>query len=183
MFTTIIILFLFQLFWNSSNPCPSACFCLPSDHLTNCEGRNITRIPTNVPKYTKRLVLSNTPIKQIEDGDFKNLLALEVIIMKNTSLVSINSRAFNLLENLTALDFSHNKLRTIEKLSSLRSMKSLSLSNCQIEHVTDESFSDLISLSHLRLDNNKITFLKPDENREILPYLPCHPKKNKFRKS
>ncbi len=81
------------------------------------------------------------------------------INLSNNDLTSIGRSAFDYLVHLEDLDLSHNLLKlddhsTVTALSSLPSLKSLSLAGNELRELPKELFTDLTGLTKLSLENN-----------------------------
>ncbi|KAL2103662.1 hypothetical protein ACEWY4_000530 [Coilia grayii] len=147
--------------WNSENPdegdCPLECDC-PGRYpnAMYCHGRNLQHVPF-VPSRMKYVYLHNNQITSIKEGVFDNATDLVWIILHRNLLVSdkIGKNVFSKLKNLQKLYLSSNELSKVpENLPT--SLVDLRLSNNKITKLSDDSFKDMVDLSHLQIQGNDI---------------------------
>ena len=136
------------------------------DNLTDLELSNcdIYMFADNVFEHLinlKVLNLSNNAIFSIEDSLFRTNNQLKTVIFKNNKLNSINKVAFANLKCLEILDFSFNTFEMISEncLDSV-SLKKFYLRCNEIFSIAPNAFNLLPNLTHVVLENNKITYLE-----------------------
>lgn len=136
--------------------------CLQDEDLlpiTDISGLNEISLDT-----VKTLILDNNQIKTITSKDFKNLVSLQNLSVKNNGLKSINLNSS--LAKLNNLDLSNNNLTEVD-LSKLvytdGKYPSCNLSNNQIESVESLIFPTSTTLERLNLNFNRLYKLTAQE--------------------
>lgn len=120
--------------------------------------REIDELPAEIGRLTelKQLILSYNNISTLppEIGNLKNLESLLLLRNKLTSIpVEICG-----LSKLTLLELSHNYITELpEEIGELSELTTLDISYCQIDKLP-LSFTKLISLKDLYLENNRFQF-------------------------
>lgn len=118
--------------------CPEHCKC--SEYLTDidCSGKQLSRVPTDIPTNVTRLNLNNNGINHITVSAFAGLSLLTWLSIQKNSISSIEIGAFIDQQNLIDL-----YLKTNRKLTS--------------EALDKEVFRGLKKLEHLHLGVNSLT--------------------------
>ncbi|XP_078416975.1 type III endosome membrane protein TEMP [Cetorhinus maximus] len=113
-----------------------------SEESAICTGRNLTRVPKDLPTNLTSLDLSYNSV---------DVTDLE------------NSRGLQAFKNLVFLNLSNNHIPTLSPgvFTSLKMLKVLDLSNCNISLLCPKAFKGLLSLKILILNNNRIKALVP----------------------
>ncbi|XP_078074926.1 type III endosome membrane protein TEMP [Mustelus asterias] len=119
------------------NPCE-----IHNEESANCSGRNLTKVPKNLPTNLTNLDLS---YNSVDATDLEN------------------SRRLEALKNLVFLNLSNNHIPTLspETFTNLKMLEVLDLSNCRIDLLHPRAFEGLVSLKILILNNNRIKDLAP----------------------
>ncbi|KAI6653528.1 Leucine-rich repeats and immunoglobulin-like domains protein 2 [Oopsacas minuta] len=134
-----------------------------------CDSVTGTEIPISFPNYNSRFVSQilflNTNITVLKTDNFINFPSLVRIIIRNSQLSVIEDGAFNeVASSLQVVDFTNSKLNMINPrwFLNMTSLEDLILSENCIEFVPANSFTDLIKLQKLKLDNNLIKRIHRD---------------------
>lgn len=136
------------------------------------QGENITKIPPQVYRLPnlKMLVYKNNKISTVS-ASIANLTTLNVINFDKNQI--INFPAVDRLVNLVDLELSNNQLTRLPKgIERLKKLKSLRVSDNNIDDSTTGVLQKLTQLENLDLGNNKLTQLPPGiEKLKNLQYL------------
>lgn len=145
--------------------------------ITGCDGPLILNETTfrSVDKPNINVVsFKNVIINQIQESVFKGFKKLEDVLILNSSIGSIDAKAFNHVkklkfadcgfedspdlfsEKLEELHFGSCKIEEIPKLDDLLSLRFLNLSGNYIKDIGIETFAQLFDLEELHLSNNEI---------------------------
>ncbi|KAF5278636.1 hypothetical protein FQA39_LY00678 [Lamprigera yunnana] len=143
------------------------------NQINNCEaGKQFLSIEvldmghnklSHVPKCLENIDLSSNLITQLHNYQFSSLLKLRVLLLNYNKLKYLPKEVLSntLLE---MLDLSYNFFSVVPSLSLVEvgsSLRRLSISWNNIEHVDSTTFPDIPYLQHLNLNKNKLTIL-PD---------------------
>ena len=157
--------------------CPVACYC--SATTWNCDGANLTALPTGYPKTIMYLNLHNNNIPDIPSSIFRDLPLLRSIDLRNNSLETVRFRAFSDLPSLHTIFLSFNRIATIEvgAFQGLNRLKILRLDHNVIPALFKNTFTGLPLLEEIRLRDNPSlasvepgTFIQLPRLREIQMY-------------
>ncbi|XP_020497473.2 TLR4 interactor with leucine rich repeats [Labrus bergylta] len=119
-----------------------------------------------------KLRLDGNSIEVLQDSVFKSLPSLHYLHLEFNKLQHIHRNAFCQLTNLRFLNLAHNKqsaVRNALTFSQLKALKTLLLSDNEIQYVGNHVFQNLKKLSKLSLSNNRISRL----DSEALKGLSC----------
>ncbi|XP_060613830.2 toll-like receptor 2 [Anolis sagrei] len=153
----------------SRAPVPSDCP-VSSPGWASCRGRNLLRVPPDLPETLEALDLSYNKIRRISAGDFAALTRLKSLDLRYNDLSYIDDTAFasNLL--LEQLDLFNNSLLTIPSnaLKDLKSLKVLSMSNnLYPRSALDGVFSGLANLEELSMGGPAISTVGGEDFRAL----------------
>jgi hypothetical protein len=142
--------------------CPVACYC--SATTWNCDGANLTALPTGYPKTIMYLNLHNNNIADVPSSIFRDLPLLRSIDLRNNSLTTVRFRSFSDLPSLHTVFLSFNRITTIEvgAFQGLNRLKILRLDHNNIPALFKDTFTALPSLEEIRLrDNPMLAMVQP----------------------
>lgn len=108
------------------------------------------------------LALSLNNIKTIPEGCFDKLENLLVLDLSANLLETLPSELFYKLHMLESLDLSVNKLKELPNLTKLSKLQSLILIDNSLMTPSKNSFSSLINLHTLLMNNNNNAIITPD---------------------
>lgn len=129
---------------------------------------NLSEIPEELGKLMKleNLSLKKNNLEKLF-GELTELKCLRSLNIRNNNVKSsgIPNELFN-LEELTTLDLSHNRLKTVpEGLDRAKSLLVLNLSHNKIESIPPSLFIQLTDLLFLDLSHNELETLPPQTRR------------------
>ncbi|XP_048458234.1 type III endosome membrane protein TEMP isoform X2 [Rhincodon typus] len=127
-----------------------------------CTGRNLTRVPKDLPTNLTHLDLSGNSVDATDLGNNRGLWALRdlvVLNLSNNNMPTLPPEIFMNLKKLKVLDLSHCKIDLLhpKAFKGLLSLKILMLNNNRIKNLATQFLSDAQELSTLNLANNKLT--------------------------
>ncbi|CAG06827.1 unnamed protein product [Tetraodon nigroviridis] len=140
--------------------CRSTCVC--ASNIISCSRRNLTHVPTALPKHTAVLDLSFNAITRLRAEWTPVLLGrLRSLLLANNGLTFLSSEAFVHVTGLRHLDLSCNGLRQLDEyiFEPLEHLEVLLLYNNNISQIDRSAFSGLFSLQKLYLSQNQISRL------------------------
>lgn len=135
--------------------CPSDCYC--EGGTVDCSHRELTEIPLDLPKTTKRLLLNDNFITSIPAfGLFNRLPDLQSLDLSRNQISSIEEGAFEGATSILEITLAENEVTDVNKklFLGLINLKTLSLYSNQISCVTPGAFDSLVSLHSLNLISN-----------------------------
>ncbi|XP_067010837.2 dentin sialophosphoprotein [Anabrus simplex] len=166
--------------------CAPACHCYQVDGLraANCSSlHNISDIAHSVEVLRVEEFGDHLSLK---DGLFSPLVNLKRLYLSHLGLHKVYPAAFSGLRQLQVLDLSHNRFavpselaKAVNQLPKLerfllrgnplgkvpfltsKQLAFLDLGSCKISNISDSSLKNLSGLKHLKLDNNRLTVIKP----------------------
>ncbi|XP_064611289.1 toll-like receptor 4 [Liolophura sinensis] len=154
---------------NTSLSLHCLCHQMRESFLVDCSHKNLTSVPSNIPKEATEVNLSENWIKDISPGSFETLVLLEILDLSENRLSRLVSGTFLGLTRLKHLHLNGNSLNmststfdsdVFVPLSNLTYMnlKSPSYSNDQSFMYPDTALSTLKSLETLLINgiNNRI---------------------------
>lgn len=117
---------------------------------------SLTSVPKGLDPYIRELRLAGNKIKQIYSGDFDDYIYLNILVLDNNWLVSLEKDSLGRLQYLIKLWLSGNQLNRIP--SNLPpSLRELYLEmNREITQIDDLSFAGLVNLEQLHLGFNRV---------------------------
>ncbi|KAF7653928.1 hypothetical protein LDENG_00077090 [Lucifuga dentata] len=158
----LILILLSSIFWTRGENCPATCLC-PDPHTVDCNGRGLTRLPSEIPLDVRRLLLADNWILSIP-SDFLVLYSdLVYLDLRNNSLSYIEPGTLSTSSRLVFLDLGSNNLTEIPKgtFGESRSLIKLRLgNNPYLSMVSEDAFLGLTSLRELELERNALSTLK-----------------------
>ncbi|XP_015280254.1 PREDICTED: leucine-rich repeat-containing protein 52-like [Gekko japonicus] len=159
--------------------CPTECTC--DQWRVNCEGKNLSHVPSKIPLTTKELMLQKNNITSLPHIDLNYLSELVYLDCSQNQLkldphfsftgptkliyldLSVNRIAYvshhtlSQLEKLMLLNLSSNPNLTLIEKEAFRGnplLMYLDVSGCGLKHVDDDVFEHLSNLHILGINNN-----------------------------
>ncbi|KAH3792755.1 insulin-like growth factor-binding protein complex acid labile subunit isoform X2 [Dreissena polymorpha] len=152
-------------FVEADDSCPGlpACFCSKDKTSVNCEGKNFTEFPTNVPTSGVKLYFGYNAITRLSTDQLAYLPYLEKLLLNVNKLTAIEAFSFRNLTRLNYLDLRGNKLTFVGKdsFSDLPTLQTLYLTTNLIETIEEGSFNGCKSLESIYLQSNKLKAVPP----------------------
>ena len=157
--------------------CPYTCYC--SATTWNCDGANLTKLPTGYPRTIMYLNLHNNQIDNVPAGVFRDLPFLRTIDLRDNILTTVKFRSFSDLPTLHTIYLSYNKITLIEEgaFQGMDELRILRLDHNLIPALYKNTFMELPRLEEIRLRYNPslccvepLTFNQLPELREIQMY-------------
>ena len=154
--------------------CPYTCYCTAT--TWNCDGANLTKLPTGYPRTIMYLNLHNNQIDNVPAGVFRDLPFLRIIDLRDNDLTTIKFRSFSDLPTLHTIYLSFNKISHIEKgaFQGMDRLRVLRLDHKVIPRLYKDTFMELPRLEEINLRDNPalccvepLTFNRLPELREI----------------
>ncbi|CAH1249313.1 LRRC15 [Branchiostoma lanceolatum] len=139
--------------------CPEKCNCVL--RKVDCVGRELKRVPDDIPLRTRYLYFRLTSIQSLADAVFSNLTSLRGLFLRNNRIPILPGRIFSHLTRLFYLYLTNNHISGLPAglFSQLTSLNELYLSNNDIVDLPYGIFSNLTNLRWLEVDNNSISSL------------------------
>jgi len=138
--------------------CPSQCRC--RGNQVDCSGRQLTRVPKNLPTSVQELLLQRNNLTQISGRDFNYLTELTRLNLEYNHISVVHQRAFEKLSKLESLNLGHNKISCIQDktFQNQKSLQILTLSDNNLTSINVEAFKlRMPMLRRLRLHSNRLT--------------------------
>lgn len=115
----------------------------------------------------EKVVLSNNPLKYIDQKWFENNTLLRELVLSSCGFGQLSSdslTSLKALKNLQIVDLSDNGFGILESgtFTSFQSLVSLSLNNNGIIRLNSYAFGKLPTLSYLNIKDNKIDEIEPN---------------------
>ena len=157
--------------------CPYTCYCTAT--TWNCDGANLTKLPTGYPRTIMYLNLHNNQIDNVPAGVFRDLPFLRIIDLRDNDLTTVKFRSFSDLPTLHTIYLSFNKISHIEKgaFQGMDRLRVLRLDHNVIPRLYKDTFMELPRLEEINLRDNPalccvepLTFNRLPELREIQMY-------------
>ncbi len=138
--------------------CPELCRCSRPTYEVFCSGKDLDRIPAELPEWTRRLDLSGNRIQSVEGRPLGHLLQLRELFLGRNAIHRIENGAFARLRNLRSLQMESNRLAylTRAQLSGLEGLQALRLDANQLTGLPGAVVSALPGLVWLRVDRNPL---------------------------
>ncbi|CAI5455769.1 unnamed protein product [Caenorhabditis angaria] len=154
--TSIFILFIPVI----STSCPQQCSCSPNTVI--CTGKQLTKIPTDIPLDTHRLDLQENRISVIRSGDLDHLRQLKILQLMDNNIHAIEEHAFDRLESLERLRLNRNRIRALpdDIFKHNKNLHRLDLSENFLNVITDEQLRGPKNMRNLQLDKNNLVCLE-----------------------
>jgi hypothetical protein len=178
-------------------PCAETCSCTAEDTdwgsavNVQCGDRNLIGVPITLnDKPVSVLNVSFNVLKAIAEDALLSYESVRYLYLQYCKIFNINEKAFQILENLTVIDLSSNRLTSIspnlfsgnQKLDKLilqsnelrtlqlnttilngpSSLSFLDLQSCYLSNISSKTFSSLRNLTSLDISRNNLNFLDPD---------------------
>ncbi|XP_048757021.2 slit homolog 2 protein-like [Ostrea edulis] len=150
------------LYSQETNACPDQCSCSKSSSCNgtdvNCEGKGLSRVPTNIPTDTCILNLKRNQITILPDGILDTLINLQYINLRWNLITTLPEAIFDRLVNLLALSLRDNRITTLPRgiFDNLVNLTTLYLSNNQITTLQKQGFGRLMKLQTIAVDGNPL---------------------------
>ncbi|XP_063054356.1 trophoblast glycoprotein b isoform X2 [Engraulis encrasicolus] len=172
----VMVVFLSVVGLSSASACPSKCVCQNTSVL--CENMDLTAIPQPLPEDIETLIVTGNNITRLTTDSFpKRLAQLTEVHLTGNHIEEIESGVFYNVPNLSLLDLSDNRIRSVsgEAFAADNTLLSLNLSKSLYSYSYTGELTRLFNnstpkLSKLDLSNNKMVFL-PDSMFTGLPDL------------
>jgi len=162
--------------------CPAKCECYRQNgyFVASCNNRDLTEIPSDLPRNVQKLYLNHNKIEKIDDaalahlqnlkelslrgnklsiitpGMFRGLYRLQKLYLNYNQITSIDATSFEDLMLLDYLDLHGNPLRTLDRkaFEGLQRLRTLDMHNCELETLPEKVFDPLMGLMYMRLEGN-----------------------------
>ncbi|XP_059387579.1 protein slit-like [Carassius carassius] len=146
----------------SSKLCPHQCLCYNASELVDCGSRGFTHVPHSIPHGTWLLDLSGNDLSDLRSGSFTGTWALRVLLLSQSHIQLLRSRALSSLTFLGKLDLACNELRVLppDFSQGLAALKDLKLSHNALQRLESHSLEDLESLERLDLSHNHVQVIE-----------------------
>ncbi|XP_051874865.1 LOW QUALITY PROTEIN: asporin [Pristis pectinata] len=131
--------------------CPLKCVC--QVRVVQCSDAGLTSVPADIPKGTVMLDLQNNKIKEIKEGDLKNLPSLYALYLVNNRITKIHPKAFRSIKHLKLLYLSWNLLPQIPT-NLPTSLLELRIDDNKIKKIQKGSFKGMKFLHVLEISGN-----------------------------
>lgn len=107
------------------------------------------------------IILSENEIKSLDAGVFVECSSLEILDLSKNEIFKIHVNAFGSLSALRELDLSFNKIDKLTRktIKPLKNLKKLSLQSNKLAEINYDTFNDMFHLSELDLSDNPLTRL------------------------
>ncbi|CAH1784817.1 unnamed protein product [Owenia fusiformis] len=147
--------------------CPDQCLCdlKKSPYIgkkllktLDCEGKELTKLPDDIPEDTQVLLLSGNLFTTI-NRDLPQLRKLLMIDLSNNTINKMGQHPiFEKIELLRWLNLGHNAISKLNHggFSGLLNLEVLDISNNNISEIGDHAFGGLNNLHKLSLKNNNL---------------------------
>jgi hypothetical protein len=161
--TPAVIFWLWMLFWPASVAilCPEGCRCDPGGYYVKCVGTSLTTPPLIQQTDVRVLSFIYFKIMFLEKNNFVSLTELEILLVGECGLKTIEVGAFNGLTKLKHLTIIDNEISEIipGTFKDLLNLEFIALWNNTLKHVESAVFSGLINLKYIFLPFNQIHYL------------------------
>ena len=129
----------------------------------DCRSLQLTKIPDDLQRDLRILYLYNNGIATVSNHSFSRYPLLAKLDLASNKLRSIQPLGFYSLQHLRKLYLNHNELMSLsngEVFKWLPKLTHLYLSQCHLEYVPNNLFSNLPELQIVGLDANNISSVK-----------------------
>ena len=152
--------------------CPLPCHCSDDLRIVNCENKDLTSIPLNIPQQVEELHLEGNNLTDFSQTSF-NYTNLKRLYLNGNMLQNISSNILEPLYNLEMLDLSDNYVQSdiFSSIQGLKSLRDLNLGNNQIEDFNTEMIAGLDKLVSLNLQANELTLFNTKNISEEDQYI------------
>ncbi|MEE6523058.1 hypothetical protein FKM82_021779 [Ascaphus truei] len=137
--------------------CRTNCVC--ASDIISCSKRNLSLVPSGLPKYTAVLDLSHNALTRLRaQWTHAPLRRLHTLLLSHNALTFVSADAFSLTPQLRHLDLSCNKLHSLEEnaFSALHQLEVLLLFQNSITHIDRSAFDDMGHLQKLYMSQNQV---------------------------
>lgn len=147
--------------------CPTFCQAREEpDRCCACEASPCWNIAQNVSQVCGTSI-SNLELEYVNNLGEAVLIAPVIadiyrLISTHGSLTKVPRNICSFSNSLVEIDLSYNKLKTIELLKCLQAIDTLHLDNNLIDHVDNQTFTNMSTLRLLTLTNNRLDNLEPN---------------------
>ncbi|KAM4615565.1 amphoterin-induced protein 2-like [Polymixia lowei] len=142
----------------SVEACPASCLC--ASDIISCSGRNLSKLPFDLPGYATRLDLSHNVLSTLRvDWLAETSDRLAALILSRNIISQIEPDSLALAPHLRHLDLSSNRLAVLNASAfrGLEELEVLLLFGNQITQINSGAFDGLRSLQRLYLSGNRLT--------------------------
>ncbi|XP_038073418.1 uncharacterized protein LOC119741652 isoform X3 [Patiria miniata] len=142
--------------------------CTCGETYVDCNGRNLTSVPSGIPQGTTSLKLKHNLLTNIKKDAFKNLTELLYLHLDDNQISYIQGGSFRHLNSLQVLILAKNRLKsldsnTTEGLGVESSKLYISLEDNRLTHLSPYTFSRVDSPDgYINFSNNNISEIAPD---------------------
>ena len=113
-------------------------------------GQDLTQVPNDIPRYTRKLILSNQKMSAIRKNDFSYLTSLKIVDLSNNEISSFHIDALQKNVNLERLYLNKNKLGYPPNLSGAKhSIISLHVKYNRIENVPNMYLTEMGNIKNI----------------------------------
>ncbi|XP_052426019.1 slit homolog 1 protein-like [Carassius gibelio] len=158
----VLVLLVSFLLVRSSKLCPRQCLCYDASELVDCGSRGFTHVPRSIPHGTQLLDLSGNDLWELRSGSFTGTRVLQVLLLSQSHIQLLRSKALSSLTFLEKLDLAYNELRVLppDFSQGLTALKDLQLSHNALQRLESRSLEDLESLQRLDLSHNHVQVIE-----------------------
>ncbi|KAI9564782.1 Insulin-like growth factor-binding protein complex acid labile chain [Daphnia sinensis] len=145
--------------------CPVGCFCDDETLQVTCDEANLEVIPITLNPSVQRLVLRQNKIKTVDDTALRFYVELLYVDFSHNRLVSIQDRTFEGQRKLNELRLDHNKISVIGNgtwLGLSRDLTILSLRENYISSLDERAFATAGRIRELDLGRNRLEQIHPE---------------------
>ena len=134
----------------------------PQEMVADCDGRGLTKIPSNVDWATTHLNFANNFATQIHKDFLMPVQLVRFATLSNNRLSVIFKDAFNWTKQLQRLNLSYNLIYQFYPgtFNYIPYLQELDLSSNKLRIINATTFQPLINLISLFLANNEISFIE-----------------------
>ncbi|XP_022080958.1 leucine-rich repeats and immunoglobulin-like domains protein 3 [Acanthaster planci] len=138
--------------------CPAPCACL--GEMVDCNKRQLTSVPSNIPHWVKILDISNNRIQTLPDR-WPSARNVKRLLLDHNEIEYIPPGSMDGFVSLRKLDLSYNNIANITAgvFPSQSNLHRVYLNNNQISLLAPGCLDNLTSLQTLNLEKNRIDFL------------------------
>ncbi|KAJ8031911.1 Insulin-like growth factor-binding protein complex acid labile subunit [Holothuria leucospilota] len=142
------------------------CFC---GMFVLCDSKNLTEIPSHIPRDTRLLILNNNNITKVQEDDLDELSELNLLFFSNNKLAIIQPNSLCGLANLENLDLSDNLLKKMDErvFCYHASLRTIDLSGNQLTEIEGSLFHNLTNVYNLDLSHNQVEYINEETFCEL----------------
>ncbi|CCD71290.1 Peroxidasin homolog pxn-1 [Caenorhabditis elegans] len=141
--------------------CPVECTCDKKGLVVDCSSSGLTRIPKNISRNVRSLVIRNNRIHKLKRSDLEGFNQLETLVLTHNKIKIIEENVLDHLPELKRLSLAHNELVYIPPLcSDSRPLASLNLKRNHIQFIDEQVLRYFPDLTQLDFSHNRIQSLR-----------------------